>query len=121
MFAKEERYFKFLPNDYFFIKKVKDLGIEPRYLGFYYIIEILDILINEEKYVKSFSKEIYPMVAKKYNKNVSSIERNIRSVINKYWNNSLKENLSEFWHGRNNPTCCDFIFILKNYILSEIA
>jgi len=110
-----------LPKDYFYIKRVKELGITPNYMGFYYIIEILDLLLNEGMIVRSFSKQVYPMLAKKYNKKEITIERNIRNLINKFWEPKLKNELMCLWLREEKPTCCEFIYILKNYILKEIA
>lgn len=121
MSAKEKRYGDMLPNDYFYIKRIKELGITPNYMGFYYIVEILDLLLNEGMVVRSFSKQVYPMLAKKYNKKESTIERNIRNLINKFWEPKLKKELMCLWLSEDKPTCCEFIYILKNYILKEIV
>ena len=121
MCAKELKYGALLPNDYLFIKRVQEMGITPKYMGFYYIIEILDLLINESVLVRSFSKQVYPMLAKKYNKKECTIERNIRSVIDKLWQNKLKEKLMFLWLRETQPTCCEFIYILKNYIMTEFT
>ena len=121
MGAKEKRYGSFLPNDYFYIKRIKELGISANYLGFYYIIEILDLLLNERMVVRSFSKQVYPKLANKYNKKETTIERNIRNIIDKYWETELKNKLMHLWLKTEKPTCCEFIYILKNYILQEIA
>lgn len=121
MTTKEKKYKPLLPNDYFYIKRIKELGITERYMGFYYIIEILDLMLNESVVVRSFSKEVYPNIAKKYNKQSSTIERNIRSLINKFWDENLRFALKDFYAKKQKPSCCEFIYVLKNYILKEIA
>ena len=93
MSVKELKYGEMLPNDYFFKKRIKEMGITPKYMGFYYLIEILDLLINQGVIVRSFSKQVYPMLAQKYNKKESTIERNIRSLIYKFWDKNIKEKL----------------------------
>ncbi len=121
MSEKEKKYFKMLPNVYFYIKKVKEIGIQPKYMGFYYIVEIMDLLINQNMSVRSFSKQIYPMLAKKYNKKENTIERNIRSVVNKFWHSKLKKELMQMWLRDSIPSCCEFLYILKNYIVMQFS
>ncbi len=121
MTSKELKYGKLLPKDYYYIKRVKELGITPKYIGFYYIVEILDLLINESMFVRSFSKQVYPLLAEKYNKKPNTMERNIRSVIDKLWEDKLKSKLMCFWLREKKPTCCEFIYILKSYIMQDIA
>ena len=89
-------------------------------MGFYYLIEILNLLINQGIKVKSYSNQIYPIVALKYNKSVCTIERNIRNLIDKCWSVDLLKRLNIFYHGNKKPSCCKFIELLKMYINSQI-
>ena len=51
MSCKELKYSKLLPNDYLFKKRVKEMGITPKYMAFYYLIEKNDKLwYNNIKY-----------------------------------------------------------------------
>lgn len=108
-------------KNYFIIKRIADLGITKSYIGYYFLLDIMDILINEPKTYRSFSKELFPMLAKKYNKNLCTIERDIRNVRDKRWNCGLKNKLSKFWNKGNIPTCNKFIYLVKNYVLDDIS
>ena len=110
-----------LLNNKYIVRKMKELGILENYTGFYFIVDILDLLINQMVEVKSFSKDIYPKVAKIYNKDVTTIERNIRNLINHIWNKDLNSNLLQIWKEETKPSCCKFIYLIKNYVMMQIV
>ena len=97
MTTKEIKFNKNIERNIFFIKQFENLGISKRYTGFYLLIEIMQILINEERRIVSFSKEVYPMIAEKYGKTDCTIERNIRSLIEKCWTFELMEKLNTYY------------------------
>ena len=115
------KYADLVKNNYFLIKKFTELGIPYKYNGFYFLIDVVDAVLCEDKKIVSFSREIYPQVAQKYGKNDCSIERDIRNIINLYWDKTLKDKLYKFWDGDGKPTCCEFYGILKRYILFELS
>lgn len=120
MGTKQKKYGDIISSNKYFIKCLLDLGINNNYTGYFYLIFILDLLINEELVVKSFNKEIYPLVAIEFNKTTCTIERNIRNLIDKTWNNVNKK-LKDFWRAETKPTCQKFIYMIKNYILMQIT
>ena len=61
MTAKEKRYQDKVANNLFFARQLDFLGINRRYLGFYMLVDILQLMINEEIVVSSFSKQIYQL------------------------------------------------------------
>jgi len=119
MLTKEERYSKLIAGNLFFIKVLDDIGIKNCYVGYYYLIGIINLLINEDVKARTFYKNIYPVVAERFNKSVCTVERDIRTLINKCWNEQIK-NVLNCKHLRCKPTCCKFIILIKNYILSLI-
>ena len=112
---------KLIVGNYYFDYRLRDIGVPRKYVGYYYIIDILDLLINSGKDFKCFSREIYPYIAEKYQCGVSTIERDIRNCIDKYWETDDRCNLRFFWHKDEKPTCKEFIFALKHYIMFSIA
>ncbi len=108
---------KLMTHSYFYDYKLQKLGLRKDLVGYYYLVEILTILINENRTVRSFSKEIYPSIASRYNRNDCTVERDIRHCINNQWN-KIKDKLKDFWDKPSQPTCRKFIFVLKNYIMS---
>lgn len=118
MTAKEKRYQDKVANNLFFARQLDFLGINKRYMGFYMLVDIMQLLINEDIFVTSFSKQIYPIVAEKYNKTVWTVERNIRNIIDKCWCKDLMIKLNVYRIEK--PCCQDFIYMVKNYILKQI-
>ena len=91
-------------------------------------IDIINILIysiialtyiNKQNF-KSFYKDIYPVIALQYNKNNCSIERNIRHLINQHWLDGDKCLLHNICPG-SKPSCCKFIYAIKNYLMEQIV
>ncbi len=116
-----DKYSNLMPNSYYLKKRMTDLGITQNYKGYYYLLDILNIIINEERVVRCFSREIYPALAEKYAIKGNTIERDIRNIINVCWDLKLKFKLKNFWTKDSRPTCCKFIFLVKNYVISDIA
>lgn len=120
MSGKEIKYEAMVADKLFFAKQLDYLGLERKYTGYYLLIDIMQILINEGKRISSFSKEVYPIVAKIYNKTECTIERNIRNLIFKCWSREMMEKLNIFRIKEDRPTCCEFVYLVKNYILKQI-
>lgn len=110
-----------MSKNFFIEYKLLKIGFRNDKIGYYYLIDILDILINEGRIVHNFSKEIYPEIASKYNRNICTIERDIRSYINALWDIVLKDKLADFWMDSARPTCRQFIFLLKTYIMWNLS
>ena len=108
------------PN-YYISKKLIELGITNNYIAYYYLVDILDALVNDMMVIRAFSHDVYPKLAEKYNKSECTIERDIRNIINIFWESRLKEKLYPFWEKDKAPTCRDFIFLLKRYLIHEIS
>ncbi len=120
MHAKEIRFGGNISKLIFFQTRLNSLGIEKKYTGYYYLVELMDILINENKRIRSFSKEVYPRIAEKYSTTPWTIERNIRSVIDKSWSLDLMQKLNYYRPENDKPTCREFVYLIKNYIIKDI-
>lgn len=104
----------------FIVKQIKDLGINDKYLGFYFLVSIENILLNEKQEINSFYKDIYPRIAKEYEKNECTIERNIRHLINQLWLEGANCKIYQICSGIK-LSCCKFIYTIKNYLIKQIA
>ena len=111
MNTKNIRYGDKISEKYFIKKCVDRYGVSEDYTAHYFLVDIIDILVNENRKVKSFSREVYPLLAQKYNKKDCTIERNIRNVIDICWQNKVDEK----------PTCQKFIHMLANYVENCLA
>ncbi len=121
MCLKTEKFNANVVSSYYLKKRICDLGITDNYIGYYYLLDILNIIINEEKTIRCFSREVYPHLAEKYKTKDCTIERDIRNIIKVNWDIKLKHKLKNYWRENSRPTCCKFIYLVKNYVLSDIA
>ena len=109
-----------LVNCKYIVKQIKDLGVDDKYLGFYFLVSIEEMLINGKSNFKSFYKDVYPEIALQYKKNACTIERNIRHLINQHWLEGDKFLLYKVCPG-DKPSCCKFIYAIKNYLMKQIV
>lgn len=121
MSPKEIKYGKNIEGNIYFVKQLDNLGISRKYTGFYLMVELMNVLINEDRKISSFSKQIYPQIAEKYGKTTCTIERNIRNLISRCWNISMMEKLGTYVPESKRPTCRTFVFLVKNYITKQIS
>ena len=78
-------------------KLVRSLGIGGNYQGYRYLLYALSLCLQNEDYLLSVSKLLYPEIAHTYQTSASSVERNLRTVVSSvgnvetvpYWNPSL--------------------------------
>ena len=120
MSAKELRYGQNVANKVYFVKVLDELGIQRKYMGYYLLIELMEVLVNQDKKITSFSQQVYPIIAEKYGKTACTVERNIRSLIEKNWSYDLMTKLNVYYVDGERPTCREFIYLVKNYILKQI-
>ena len=120
MSPKEMKYKDNVAGNIFFLKQLDNLGIDRKYTGFYLLVEIMQVLINEEKRIKSFSKQVYPKIAEKYGKTNCTVERNIRNLIEHCWCKEMMIQLNTFFPEGKRPTCGEFVYLIKNYIKEQI-
>lgn len=118
---KVEQYTEKISSNVFFIKTLDRLGIKKKYTGYYYLVDILDLVINKGMKTNKFSKKIYPLVADKYHKTECTIERNIRSVISRCCDEKFLDKVDDVYSCEKAPTCCKFIRIIKDFIMAQIS
>jgi len=90
------------------------IGIKPNVDGKMYLIEAIILQRERENVKKVLTKEIYPRVAEKFNKNKETIERGIRNAITAAWSDMPAETLEKYYAapvnpGRGKPTNGEFI------------
>lgn len=119
MTTKERLYGNIVKDKIYLIKQFDYLGLNKHYTGYFMLIDLVTILLEGKIKAETFSKKIYPIVAKKFNKTECTVERNIRNLIDKCWTETLIEKLG-FLENRSKPTCRDFVFTIKNYIEKQI-
>ena len=92
--------------------EIKDLfetlGVTRRYIGYYFLLDAVEIVNRDETTL---------LIAKKYNCNTATVERNIRTVILHIWKNN-KGQVEKIMGAKfaTVPTVSEFIDNLAYYI-----
>lgn len=97
---------------------VRSLGIGATYRGYRYLNYGLRLCIEDENYLLSVSKLLYPQIAKKYQATSSSVERDLRTVINVCWEKGDRKLLQTIALRPlpSRPTSSEFLDILSDHI-----
>ena len=84
-------------------KTIRRFRISSKYKGYPLIIDAIEMYIeNNGKSIK-ITKDIYPILAAKYNMSFGSVERDIRTIIETCWQNDKR--LMEEILGYKNTKC----------------
>ena len=73
------------------------LGLKPKFVGFEYIREAVEIYLNKDTSEEKLTTEIYPKLGYIHGVNSMHIERNIRIAINDAYKNNSLLSINEFY------------------------
>lgn len=98
---------------------IRKLGATSKYKGYYYVAEAVRMAQKIQERPVKITKDIYPIVARKYKSTPSNVEHNIRTLINLCWE-SHKDVLEEIagCTMEDKATNSEFIDILAYYLYS---
>ena len=99
---------------------IKNVGIPANLRGYKYTIEAIN-LVFDGKVKHSVTKEMYPVIAKKFKTTGNSVERAIRHAVEHSMINGNMEYIEEIFGytisaTRGRPTNSEFIYGIVNYI-----
>ena len=99
---------------------IRRLGATSKYKGYYYVTEAVKMAEALQERPMKITKDIYPILARKYKSTPSNVEHNIRTLINLCWM-SHRETLEEIagCTMEDKPTNSEFIDILAYYLYSS--
>lgn len=103
---------------------LKKLGIQRHvYSGYDYIIQGILLIHKSDHHGTYLMKWLYVDIALEFGVNDSSVERNIRTVINAIWNYSDRNYLKEIFAeaDKHKVTNKEFFDILYRYIMNEYS
>lgn len=94
------------------------VGIKPNHKGYKYLTDAIFIMIKHP------SQNIYALIAEKYGKSQSSIERAMQYSINRAWNTCCIDDLLEHYTAKINsdkggPTTTEFVCYYANKIKND--
>lgn len=72
------------------VKILRKCHLNSKYKGYLYIQDSVDIIISciENDKTTYITKDIYPVIAHRYNSTISSVEASIRHAIYRCWNDN---------------------------------
>ncbi len=97
---------------------IRSLGIGATYQGYHYLNYAVLLCMQDEKYLLSTCKLLYPEVASVFNTTSCCVERNLRTIIKICWdrgNRDLLQNIAMhplFYK----PTSSEFLDMLVAYL-----
>lgn len=99
-------------------KLIRSLGIGATYRGYRYLCYGIELCLNDENYLLSVSKLLYPQIAKTFYTTSSSVERDIRTAIKICWERGNKERLRQIalYPLLKKPTSGEFLDILVGHV-----
>ncbi len=106
--------------------QLKTLCLTPNYSGYEYIREAVKIALSGGRLSKGMSKIIYPAIAKRHRVSSASVERSMRTAIQRAWPKVKSEDKSElFGHFALEqdwaPTNSELIFIIADKINCRLS
>lgn len=78
-------------------KLLHELGVPSHIKGYTFIKEGINLIYNDPSLANAITKELYPIIAKKYDTTPSRVERAIRHAIEVSWNRANWELMEEIF------------------------
>ena len=100
---------------------IRSLGIGATYRGYRYLSYGIYLCLQDENYLLSVSKLLYPQIARTFCTTSCSVERDIRTVIKVCWERGNKEYLRELaiYPLADRPPASEFIDILVAHLRNQ--
>lgn len=100
------------------------IGIPAHVVGYQFLKEAIKLTLENTNLVNNMTKELYPLVAKKFETNPAKIERSIRNAITTAWNRGKMESINQIFgyqiYGKNDkPTNGEFIALVADKIMLD--
>lgn len=97
---------------------LRPFGITRTYCGYSQIVCAIALVIEDESRLCHITTEVYDVVAKQTHCNLTSVERNIRTLIHCAWRNNRTLLLEMAGSPFNSPpSVSQFIDIVASYII----
>ena len=98
---------------------IQKMGVPAHLKGYYYLRDAIMLVVDEVSLLGAITKELYPLIAKKYDATVGRVERGIRHAIELAWNRGNVEAIKRFFGytvdvNRSRPTNSEFIAMVAD-------
>lgn len=100
---------------------IHQIGVPAHIKGYHYLREAILLSVQDQEYINSVTKLLYPTVAKKFSTTSSRVERTIRHAIEVAWDRGDVDVLTNYFGytvntGRGKPTNSEFIAMISDKI-----
>lgn len=98
---------------------IQQMGMPAHLKGYQYLRDAIILVVEEMNLMGAVTKELYPMIAEKYNTTPSRVERAIRHAIELAWDRGNIEMINKFFGytinmDRGKPTNSEFIAMVAD-------
>lgn len=105
---------------------IHEMGVPAHIKGYHYLRDAILAVIKEVNLLGAITKELYPMIAQKYQTTPSRVERAIRHAIELAWDRGNVEMMNKFFGytinlQRGKPTNSEFIAMVADKLRLELA
>ncbi|MDF9408488.1 MAG: Stage 0 sporulation protein A [Pelotomaculum sp. PtaB.Bin013] len=103
---------------------IHEMGVPAHIKGYHYLRDAILMVISEVSLLGAVTKELYPMIAMKYQTTPSRVERAIRHAIELAWDRGNVEMMTKFFGytinlERGKPTNSEFIAMVADKLRIE--
>ncbi len=99
---------------------LRSLSINCKYRGYSITVVACEMLLEDESLLFNVSRDLYPKVAARCGCSNTSVERNIRTVVFKAWENSVTKLIEIAGYNLlEPPTVTEFLGMLVTYMQRE--
>lgn len=99
-------------------KIIRQFRVTSKYKGYILIVNAT-VLYSEKDYIQ-ITKDIYPVLAKKYHMSATSVERNIRTVVETCWRNDRRAVQAIFGYNINKcPSNSEFLDAIVYFVSNK--
>ena len=104
---------------------IHQIGVPAHIKGYHYLREAILLSVQDTAMMNSVTKQLYPLVAKKFGTTASRVERAIRHAIEVAWDRGDVDVLNSYFgytiqNSRGKPTNSEFIAMIADKIRMQI-
>ena len=98
---------------------IHEIGVPAHIKGYQYLRDAIIFVIEDINLLGAVTKELYPMIAEKYNTTASRVERAIRHAIELAWDRGNIDLMNKYFGytidvERGKPTNSEFIAMISD-------
>jgi len=106
-------------------KIIHEIGIPAHIKGYHYLREAILSVIKDSDLINAVTKQLYPLVAKRFNTEPSRVERAIRHAIEIAWDRGNTDTLNNLFgytiqNSKGKPTNSEFIAMISDKLILHL-